>query len=166
MLLADIKYFFYSKYIKKITLHTIIMYLFLVYYISLFWNDTHGIYSFFKDKKIPFINLLKQKSIKLNLYSSSNLSDISDTRSILSRKNNTEILSFSGFDNRTCISDDLILIQNITKWFKVKSIINELENPHISTFQKLNRITEWQQENSDESIYVPNLFGGGLIKDW
>ena len=45
-------------------------------------------------------------------------------------------------------------------------IINELENPHISTFQKLNRITEWQQENSDESIYVPNLFGGGLIKDW
>lgn len=50
---------------------------------------------------------------------------------------------------------------NILKWNQLQL----LENPHISIIEKLLIVKEIETDNV-ESIYVSNIYKGGLYKDW
>ena len=74
-----------------------------------------------------------------------------------------------GNDNRISLEEEDInkdntlskLINNKLKWNQLQI----LQNPHISIIEKLLIVKEIEDDNV-ESIYVSNIYNGGLYKDW
>ena len=149
------------------------MYWFKIFTIQLLLNNTYSIYSFLNKKDfIKMHHTLNNTNILLsNPHYSSNLFHLpfvfensSKHIEFNTTKKQKEIL-FSGLDNRTCINEKHNITQ-IANLLKNKIILDELENPHISIFQKLEIINTWNINNSNISKYTPNLLNGGLLQDW
>jgi hypothetical protein len=56
-------------------------------------------------------------------------------------------------------------ILNIAYFFKIKKMLDNLENEKISIYTKLQIVEEWN-DFSNSSKYASNIFAGGLMKDW
>jgi hypothetical protein len=96
---------------------------------------------------------------------SDDLDNCTDNNSSSFIKNNT-FFSKPGCDNTYNGTDnDNDVILNITRFNMQMEILKTLENKHVSQNVKLDLIEQYNK-NKNPSPLIPNIFSGGLYKDW
>jgi hypothetical protein len=81
-------------------------------------------------------------------------------------KSSNTLFSKPGYDNRYNGTDnDSDIILNITRFNMQMEILKTLDNNHVSQHVKLDLIEQYNK-NKNPSPLIPNIFSGGLYKDW
>jgi len=97
---------------------------------------------------------------------SDDLDNCTDNNSSSFIKKPTTFFSKAGYDNRHNESDnDNDVILNITRFNMQMEILKTLENKHVSQHVKLDLIEQYNK-NKNPSPVMPDIFSGGLYKDW
>ena len=97
---------------------------------------------------------------------SDDLDNCTDSNSSSFIKNNNSFFSKPGYDNRYNGTDnDNDVILNITQFNIQMELLKTLENNKTSQHVKLELIEQYNK-NKNPSPLMPNIFSGGLCKDW
>jgi hypothetical protein len=97
---------------------------------------------------------------------SDDLDNCTDNNSSSFIKNTNSFFSKLGYDNRYNETDnDNDVILNITRFNMQMELLKTLENNRTSQYVKLDFIERYNK-NVNPSPLMPDIFSGGLYKDW
>ena len=97
---------------------------------------------------------------------SDDLDNCSDNCSSSFIKNDNSFLSKPGYDNRYNGTDnDNDIVLNITRFNMQMELLKTLENKDVSQHVKIDFIERYNK-NKNSSPLMPDIFSGGLYKDW
>ena len=91
--------------------------------------------------------------------------DLDDNNNSSFIKNPNSFFSKSGYDNRYNGTQGNDVILNITRFNMQMELLKTLENKHVSQDVKLDFIEQYNK-NKNASHMMPDIFSGGLYKDW
>jgi len=88
---------------------------------------------------------------------------------LVSETRSTNINSYRGFDQR--FNDTRVEVSPefnyvFKKRFYQLNLLRKLENPEVSTLEKIQDLEIYDGYNENSSKYTVNLKAGGLFKDW
>ena len=97
---------------------------------------------------------------------SDDLDNCTDSNNFSFIRSTNNFFSKSGHDNRYNGTDnDNDIILNITKFNRQMELLKTLENNRTSQYVKLDFIERYNK-NENPSPLMPDIFSGGLYKDW